>query len=409
MLQIPRRLAGDAGVVALLAAATVASGAWSFVTPDEGASFSRLLVEKTLPAAGGHAAWQLELARWWAATAVGMAGMLLRSRLPLVALAVTAAMSLVHVVSLIVPFTAVDLAAPIALLTLAAGSGSRRVSYAALAGTVACALLPVLRGPSLLLGSWGGGRLTPPIAVALAWMIGDRSRAHRTYRVQVAQRTRDLERERDQQAALATAAERVRIARELHDAVAHGLSVIVIQAQAATRALERRPATARAALASIVATGRASLAEMRRLLGMDRQEGPELAPLPGLADVPDLVERVRATGLPITLQLTGQADGLPTGVGLSVYRITQEALTNALKHAGPSASVDIDVRFGPASVELRIADTGRGAGGTPDEGRGNGIRGMRERVALLGGTLSAGDRPGGGFQVHALLPLVERP
>jgi signal transduction histidine kinase len=108
-----------------------------------------------------------------------------------------------------------------------------------------------------------------------------------------------------------------------------------------------------------VATGRASLAEMRRLLGMDRSEGPELAPLPGLPDVPDLVERVRATGLPITLQLTGQADGLPTGVGLSVYRITQEALTNALKHAGPSASVDIDVRFGPASVELRRHRPGR--------------------------------------------------
>jgi signal transduction histidine kinase len=408
MLRIPRRLAVDGGVVALLAVATVAFGAWRFVTPDEGASFSRLLVEKTLPAAGGHAAWQLELARWWTATAVGMAAMLVRGRLPLVALAVTVAMSLVHVASLIVPFTAVDLAAPIALLTVAARLRSRLVSYAALAGTVACAVVPVVRGPSLLLGSWGGGSFTPPIAVALAWMIGDRSRAHSAYRVQVAQRTRDLERERDQQAALAAAAERARIARELHDAVAHGLSVIVIQAQAATGALERRPATAGAALASIVATGRASLTEMRRLLGMDRAEGPELAPLPGLADVPDLVERVRATGLPITLRLTGQADGLPTGIGLSVYRITQEALTNALKHAGPSATVDIDIRGGPEAVELCVADTGPGAGGTPDEGRGNGLRGMRERVAMLGGTLSAGDRPGGGFQVHAHLPLVER-
>jgi signal transduction histidine kinase len=147
---------------------------------------------------------------------------------------------------------------------------------------------------------------------------------------------------------------------------------------------------------------------MRRLLGMDRPEGPELAPLPGLADVPDLVDRVRATGLPITLRLTGQADGLPTGIGLSVYRITQEALTNALKHAGPSATVDIDIQCGRDAVELCVADTGRGAGGMPDEGRGNGLRGMRERVALLGGNLSAGDRPVGGLQVHANLPLSER-
>jgi hypothetical protein len=140
----------------------------------------------------------------------------------------------------------------------------------------------------------------------------------------------------------------------------------------------------------------------------DGPDGPELAPLPGLADLPGLVERVRAAGLPVRVQVSGQPAELPTGVGLSAYRIAQEALTNVLKHAGSSATVDIEVRCGPEAVELTVADTGAGAGGTPQEWRGSGLRGMRERAAMLGGTLSAGDRTDGGFQVRAHLPIAQR-
>lgn len=190
----------------------------------------------------------------------------------------------------------------------------------------------------------------------------------------------------------------------MHDAVAHGLAIVVIQAQAASGAMEKRPATAQAALASIVDTGRESLAEMRRLLGLTRPDGPELAPLPGLRDLPALAERVRAAGLPVSLQVVGDTGPVPVSVGLCVYRIVQEALTNALKHAGEEATVEVTLHCGGNRIEATVRDTGRGAGGEADERRGNGLRGMRERVAMLGGSLTAGDAPGGGFQVCAELP-----
>jgi signal transduction histidine kinase len=399
-----RRLAVDAGIVAVLMAATVSyadqRGGWSpFYGPD-----SRDLAKI------GAAVWRHELTRWWIATAVGMTGMLLRSRLPVIAVAGTAAMTLVHIDSSNIPLLPLDVAAAIALFTLAAGPNSRRVSYAVLAATLFVAFAPALwldKAPNVS----GGKALVPPAVVTLSWLFGDRSRARQEL---AARRARDLERERDQQANIAAAAERARIARELHDAVAHGLSIIVIQAQAGAGALDKRPAatrtahdtTARAALAAIETTGRDSLTEMRRLLGLDRPDEADLAPLPGATDLPALVARVSAAGLPVDLSVTGDLTTLPTGVGLSAYRIIQEALTNALKHAGPRATVHIDVCRGLDTVELTIADTGDGAGGPPDELRGNGLRGMRERVALLGGSLTAGDNPDGGFRVHARLPLA---
>jgi signal transduction histidine kinase len=406
-----RRLAIDAGIVALLAAATVAyvrrpGGGWLFFTD-----------EKVIEKLGGHAVWEAAMVRWWAASAVGTGAMLMRSRLPVVALAGAAAMTLVHVTtSVIIPLLPLDAATPIALFSLAARPPSRRVSYAAFAVTLGLSFVPALWANRISGEGFGGGTLTPPTAVALAWLFGDRSRAQRE---QASRRARDLERERDQQAEIGAAAERARIARELHDAVAHGLSIIVIQAQAGGGALDQRPtstrtahdATARAALEAIETTGRDSLTEMRRLLGLDRpgEADPgaaDLAPLPGATDLPALVARVAATGLPVKLQVTGDLTALPTGVGLSAYRIVQEALTNALKHAGPDATVQIDVCHHPEAVELTVADTGRGAGGPVDERRGNGLRGMRERVTVLGGSLSAGDIPAGGFRVHARLPLA---
>jgi signal transduction histidine kinase len=392
-----RRFAVDAGVVAVLATATAAyvrqSDGWTFFSPDAGGILKL----------GGDSVWQAELTRWWAATSVGMAAMLLRSRLPIAALAGAVAMTLIHVTSTVMPLLPLDVAAAVALFTLAAGSAPRWISYAACAITVALAFAPVLWVDQMDAVGPGGAALAPSALVALAWLFGDRSRARSE---ESARRARELERERDQQAAIATAAERARIARELHDAVAHGLSIIVIQAQAAAGALDRRPDTARAALDAIEATGRDSLTEMRHLLGQDRPEEAELAPLPGPADLPALIERVRAAGLAVRASVTGEIATLPTGIGLSIYRIVQESLTNVLKHAGPLAGVDVDVHRGPDFVELTVADTGRGVGGPLDERRGSGLRGMRERVALLGGTLTAGDRPGGGFQIHARLPLA---
>jgi signal transduction histidine kinase len=402
-----RRLAVDAGIVAVLAAATAAyvrrSDGWSYFTLDarEIAKF-------------GAAAWHAELTRWWVATAVGMSAMLLRSRLPVVAVAGAAAMAVVHLTSRWFPLLPLDAAAPIALFALAAGPISRQVSYLALAGTLCLSVVPALYPHLVKTNTLAGNPLGPPAAVILSWLFGDRSRARQEL---AARRARDLERERDQQGDIATAAERARIARELHDAVAHGLSIIVIQAQAGSGALDKRPAAARtaadatalAALEAIETTGRDSLTEMRRLLGLDRTDGADLAPLPGAGDLPALVARVSATGLRVDLDVTGDLSALPTGVGLSAYRIIQEALTNALKHAGAQAAVHIAVCRLPDAVELTVADTGHGAGGPPDEQRGNGLRGMRERVALLGGTLTLGDNPGGGFQVRAHLPLAAQP
>jgi signal transduction histidine kinase len=335
-----------------------------------------------------------------------MAALLLRRRFPLVALAVTGGMALVHFTGVRIGLTPVDAAAPVALYTVA-NAARRPLSYAALAVSVGGALLPKLL--AMPAGPWREASLIPPVAMVVAWLVGDRARTRRLYLEQLTARARDLERDRDRQAELAVAAERARIARDLHDAVAHGLSIVVIQAQAAAGAMEKRPATAQAALAAIVATGRDSLAEMRRLLGLTRPDGPDLAPLPGLRDLPGLVERVRAAGLPVSLRVDGDAGAVSPGVGLCAYRIAQEALTNALRHAGPTVTADVAVHCGSDRLELTVRDTGRGAGGEPDERQGNGLRGMRERVAMLDGTVTIGDAPDGGFQVRAVLPMTDEP
>lgn len=400
-----RRLALDAGIVAVLGLATAAY----LRLPDSGWLYFSLN-GKEITKFGGIAAWHTELTRWWVATAIGMFVMLLRSRLPIAAVAGTAVMGVVHGTSGFIPLLPLDAAAPVALFTLAARPPSRRISSLMFAGTLCLAFVPALWVDKALAMGSGGRALAPPGLMLLSWLFGDRIRAREE---RAAQRARDLERERDQQADIAAAAERSRIARELHDVVAHGLSIIVIQAQAGAGALEQRPAAARTshdtaaqtALEAIETTGRESLTEMRRLLGLDRPGEADLAPLPGAGDLPALAARVSAAGLPVDLDVAGDLSTLPTGVGLSAYRIVQEALTNALKHAGPRATVHIAVCRRPDAVELTIADTGYGAGGAPDERRGNGLRGMRERVAMLGGTLAAGDGPRGGFQVHTRLPL----
>jgi signal transduction histidine kinase len=357
---------------------------------------------------GGHAAWLRLIRLWWIGTTAAMVAILARRRVPLTAFTVAGGAAVLHIGwATNVPATPVDLAAPITLYTVAANARHPVVSRLALVAGLVVAVPLALRYKSPW-GTWGGP-LLPPILLALAWFAGDATRNRRAHLTTLEQRAQALARQRDQQSEIATAAERARIARELHDAVAHALAVIVLQAQAGTSALRHRPERTEQALTAITSSGRAAMAEVRRLLGMYGPDGAaQLAPLPDLSTLDDLLDRVRGAGLPVTATITGRVDDLPAGVGLSAYRITQEALTNALKHAGPAATAHVSVERELAALCLTIADTGQGVPAGLDWTPGNGVRGIRERVAALGGTLSIGPRPRGGFALHARLP-VEAP
>jgi signal transduction histidine kinase len=249
-----------------------------------------------------------------------------------------------------------------------------------------------------------GDFLLPVVVFGGAWLAGRLVRKRQLFAQAFAEKARVLERERDANARVAAAEERVRIARELHDAVGHSISVMVVQAGAERLALgEERPAT-RDALLAIERTGREALAEMSRLLGILRKEGEglALAPRPSLEQVDVLIETVRDAGVPVVLQVTGEPTTLPPGVDVSAYRILQEALTNIVKHAGP-ARASVVVGYGSEAVEVEVSDDGKGP--VTGNGTGYGLAGMRERVELHGGTLEAGSRHGGGFTVRARLPL----
>ncbi|HEU4657185.1 MAG TPA: sensor histidine kinase [Capillimicrobium sp.] len=240
-------------------------------------------------------------------------------------------------------------------------------------------------------------------SVAAPAVVGRFVRRHRVQARRLEELTVHLERERERGARAAVAEERARIARELHDVVAHGVSVIAIQSDAAEAALERDPALARTPLQTIRGSAREAMAEMRRLLGVlhDDGDGAELAPQPGLAQLEALVERARQAGVPVELRVDGEPRPLAASADLSAYRIVQEALTNVRKHA-PGAAATVEVLWRDGALELRVTDDG--PGGTPADG-GHGLIGMRERVRLHGGELVAGPRPEGGFAVHARLPM----
>jgi signal transduction histidine kinase len=244
----------------------------------------------------------------------------------------------------------------------------------------------------------------PLVAFGGAWLAGRLVQKRQLYADALEERARVLEREREANARMAAAEERVRLARELHDVVGHSVSVMVVQAGAERLAIgEERPDT-REALLAIERTGREALAEMSRLLGLLRKEGEglALAPRPSLAQVEALVQTVRDAGVPVRLSVEGERSSLPSGVDVSAYRILQEALTNVVKHAGP-AEASVVVRYGVREVEVEVTDDGRGA--PAGNGAGYGLAGMRERVQLHGGTLEAGTGSGGGFVVKARLPL----
>jgi signal transduction histidine kinase len=242
------------------------------------------------------------------------------------------------------------------------------------------------------------------LALILAWTVGVTIRTRRAYVAALEARAELLEREREDNARLAVALERGRIAREMHDVVAHNVSVVVVQAAAAERMVETDPERARQAMRDVAATGRQALTEMRRLLGVlrDGDASDDLGPQPGVAELRALAGTVEDAGMQVELSVQGEERPLPASAALSVYRIVQEALTNSLRHAGP-ARARVILRYLPDALEVQVSDNGVGVV-PPAEHGGHGLIGMRERVALFGGELTAGPRPEGGYAVVARIP-----
>ncbi len=390
---------------------------------------------------------------WWMFTAIIVLGLLVQRRWPVAALALAGVGAAAHQFiaetnNERVPFpTLIDLAVPVVLYTVASRSRSRWRSLAALA-VVAGAEVAVSLGSALVSRALAGritdwpARDTGPsardgkvvavgdpmgtlvlafvhqpivelalvvlLALALAYALGEAARIRHAYVRTLEQRAADVEREQRQRVALAAAAERARIGRDLHDVIAHSLSVIVAQGHAALAAQHRHPERTTQAIRDLVTVGRDSLAEMRRLVGAfgpDPDARDRLASPIGVAALPTLIERVRAAGMPVQFRHDGIPVDLPAGVDVSVYRIVQEALTNTLKHAGAGAQVRVHLATGPAYVDVEVSDDGAGPSADPAAGHGNGLRGIAERVNLLGGTLTVGPNPAGGFLVRTRLPV----
>ena len=315
------------------------------------------------------------------------------------------------------PSTGVGLGVLIAVYSVAVHA-NRGQALTALALTMVAVTVVFIR----VLGSTAG--LPPaiyPVGLALVWLIfgavwllGDLVRSRGEAVEALRQRNAELEAEREENARLAVADERARIARELHDAVAHSLSVMVVQAGAARRALETAEPggevaaeRARGALAAIEATGRDTLGEMRQVVGALRPTGDEpYEPQPSLDELPGLLATVREAGLPVELVVEGEARAVPRSIDLSAYRVVQESLTNTLKHAH-AASARVRLHYGSDALDVEVTDDGRGAAARLLEAphRGYGLAGMRERVAMVGGEIVAQPGANGGFVVRARLPL----
>lgn len=248
------------------------------------------------------------------------------------------------------------------------------------------------------------------IATLVPLLLGREVNERRRYLTELEERAVRLEHDREQQARRAVREERTRIARELHDVVAHEMTVMTVQAAAARRVISKDPDQASEALTAIESAGHDALAEMRRLLGLLRHEDGEgdLLPQPGLGRLSGLMEQMEESGLPTSLVIEGDATVLPAGIDLSAYRIIQESLTNSLKHGGPHTKAAVRVVYEPDQIFVEVEDDGRGSAADPgtNGGAGHGLVGMRERIAMLDGSLTAGPRPGGGFMVRATIPRL---
>ncbi|MFF3461640.1 sensor histidine kinase [Streptomyces sp. NPDC001984] len=338
----------------------------------------------------------------------------LRRRMPEKMLLLAAATGLVQLV-LDVETTVADFAMLVIVYTVAALGAHWASRFALIAGLCAAPLAQIRwpQGHSSVLGNIAIA-VFQTVPFALAWVLGDSVRTRRAYFEQLEERAARLEKEREAQAKVAVAAERARIARELHDVVAHNVSVMVVQADGAAYVLDSAPDQAKKALETISSTGRQALAEMRRLLGVlrtgEHKEVGEYVPQPDVEQIDELVEQCRSSGLPVDFKVEGTPRPLPSGVELTAYRIVQEALTNTRKHGGPNAGASVRLVYFDDGLGLLVEDDGKGAphemyeeGGV--DGQGHGLIGMRERVGMVGGTLDAGPRPGGGFRISVLLPL----
>ncbi|MGW7527526.1 sensor histidine kinase [Streptomyces sp. NPDC054783] len=364
-----------------------------------------------LHGAPGH---HMTLAGGMAVSAVLCVVVALRRRFPEPMLLVALATGLAQLV-LDIETTVADFAMLVITYTVAT-VGARWASRLALAASLVAATLAQIRWPNEHTGFLGQIAIVvfQTVPFALAWVLGDSMRTRRAYFAQLEERAARLEKEREAQSKVAVAAERARIARELHDVVAHNVSVMVVQADGAAYVLDTAPDQAKKALETISSTGRQALAEMRRLLGVlrtgEHQESGEYVPQPDVGQIDELIEQCRRSGLPVDFKVEGTPRPLPSGVELTAYRIVQEALTNTRKHGGPNAGASVRLVYFDDGLGLLVEDDGKGAphelyeeGGA--DGQGHGLIGMRERVGMVGGTLDAGPRPGGGFRISALLPL----
>ncbi|MGP0049525.1 MAG: sensor histidine kinase [Solirubrobacteraceae bacterium] len=299
--------------------------------------------------------------------------------------------------------TFADSALLVAFYTIAAGSDRRMTGIAgiALAVGIICTVTKLAGGAD----AWLRAFVALSGLATAAGVLGINVRNRRQVLAALHDRAERLEQEREHELALATAGERSRIAREMHDVVAHNLSVMVALCDGAGYHVHDAPDRVASALEQASRTGRQALAEMRQLLGVLREppSGPELAPQPGVRQIEDLVEQIRAAGIPVSYSVRGELTGAPPGIELAIHRIVQEALTNTLKHAGPGARASVRLTCTEHTVDVEVTDTG--AGGSAPRNGGAGLRGMRERAAVYGGSLQACAVPGGGWCVRTTLQL----
>ena len=293
----------------------------------------------------------------------------------------------------------------VALYTIAAARARR----AALVAAALLAVAAVVASHHVLAAGWVQSAVALIACVIAALGLGLYSAARHALVAELRERARRLELERDQQGLLAAAAERARIAREMHDIVAHHLTAIVALSDGAAAQVRRAPDRAKAAMAEVASTGRLALRDTRQLLGVLREDQvpAELAPLSGDASVDQLVERVRSAGLAVRYETVGDSRVASSAVGLCVYRVIQEALTNTMKHAGRGAHATVRVQYAPSEIHVLAEDDGQGTATLPLPPSGHGLEGMRERVKAFGGDVSSGPRAPHGWTVSARLPVGE--
>ncbi|MGW3199982.1 sensor histidine kinase [Streptomyces sp. NPDC001118] len=339
--------------------------------------------------------------------ALAAAALVFRRRAPKPVLAATGTLSVIESVTGD-PRAPVAMSAVVALYTVAATTDRTttwRVGLLTMTVLTAAAMLggplPWYAQENLGVLAWTGIGAT----------AGDAVRSRRAVVQAIRERAERAERTREEEARRRVAEERLRIARDLHDVVAHHIALVNVQAGVAAHVMDKRPDQAKEALAHVREASRSALDELRATVGLLRQSGDPEAPTepaPGLSRLEELAATFRNAGLPVAVARADQGTELPAAVNLAAYRIIQEALTNAQKHAGPAARAEVSVvRVGP-NIEVTVLDDGAGAAGVPGAGGGHGLLGMRERVTALGGTLTTGPRYGGGFRVHAILPLKTR-